>query len=58
MDEVSPHDAKRYAEGRWQAEFWIASGGRLDADGPDKDEAFYNGFIDRLREEREARGIR
>jgi hypothetical protein len=37
------------ALGKW----WIATGGKLDADGPeDTSEEFYNGFIDTLADER------
>jgi hypothetical protein len=50
---VTPAEAKSYARGQRLGAFWCKDGGNLNADGPDtKDEAFYNGFIDYLAEER------
>lgn len=52
--DVSEPDDSRYAQGRAAAERWIAAGGALNADGPDTDEAYFNGFIDCLAEARRA----
>lgn len=43
-------DKRRYQEGEAQADVWAANGGRLDRDPPASDEAFENGYADRLSE--------
>lgn len=52
-DVVNSFDELRYREGRAKAEEWANSGGRLDRDPPVSDEAFENGFADRIHELRE-----
>jgi len=46
-------DESRYLEGLSKADEWAASGGRLDRDPPVSDEAFENGYADRLNELRQ-----
>lgn len=43
-------DTQRYQEGWSQANVWADNGGRLERDPPASDEAFENGFADRLNE--------
>jgi hypothetical protein len=50
-------DEQRYESGREAATKAINAGYPLNGDGPARcSEAYFNGFIHRLREEREARG--
>lgn len=50
---VKSFDEQRYQEGRVKADEWATSGGRLDRDPPASDEAFENGYADRLHELRQ-----
>lgn len=53
---IGAGEAASYARGQALGHSWVKSGGDLMADGPDtQDEAFYNGFIDTLANERRAR---
>ena len=46
-------DEQRYNEGRAKADAWASAGGQLQRDPPASDEAFENGYADRLNELRE-----
>lgn len=51
---VTSFESKRYEDGKIKADQWVASGGGLDREPPKSDEAFENGYADRLHELRKA----